>query len=309
MNAADIAYTVALCTHNHAPRLARTLRDLGGLIQPEQPWEFLVIDNASTDDTAAILADKSWRFPGPEVRMVREEKLGISHARNRAVKEARGEYIIFIDDDETPDTGWLHAYEHMIQQEHPDALGGRIDVMFEDADRPPWLSDELLGFLGKLDHGTVQHQLTDSDTPIFTGNCGFKKSIFDDAGLFNVDLGRRGGDNTGGEDTEMYRRLVEAGYSVWWTPSAVINHRIQVGKLSRRYFLDLHYREGRMAGLLARGGHSRIPPFYLYLQLGHAIRNVFVLWRSGGRNATLRREMNVAYFVGYIFGWALGRAS
>ncbi|MDO9190883.1 MAG: glycosyltransferase, partial [Sulfurimicrobium sp.] len=121
MNAADVAYTVALCTHNHAPRLARTLRDLGGLIQPEQPWEFLVIDNASTDDTAAILVDKSWRFPGPEVRMVREEKLGISHARNRAVTEARGEYIIFIDDDETPDTGWLRAYEHMIQQEHPDA--------------------------------------------------------------------------------------------------------------------------------------------------------------------------------------------
>lgn len=309
MNTADIAYTVALCTHNHAPRLARTLRDLSALFPPEQPWEFLVIDNASTDDTAAILADKSWRFPGPEVRMVREEKLGISHARNRAIAEARGEYIIFIDDDETPDPDWLRAYESAIQQARPDALGGRIELMFEDAERPAWLSDELLGFLGKLDHGKVQHQLTDSETPIFTGNCGFKKSIFDDAGLFNVDLGRRGGDNTGGEDTEMYRRLVEAGYSVWWAPGAVINHRIQVGKLRRQYFLDLHYREGRVEGLRARGKRSRIPPFYLYPQLWRAARSALEVWRSGGRNATLRKEMNAAYFVGYIFGWALGRES
>jgi len=309
MNTADIAYTVALCTHNHAPRLARTLRDLAGLIPPEQPWEFLVIDNASTDDTAAILADKSWRFPGPVVRMVREEKLGLSNARNRAVAEARGEYIIFIDDDETPDPEWLRAHENAIQSDHPDALGGRIEVMFEDGSRPPWLSDELLGFLGKLDHGGPKRQLTDPKTPIFGGNFGFKKKVFDKIGLFDAGLGRRGTDNTGGEDTEIYRRLLDAGCQVWWAPEAVINHRIQVGKLRRQYFLDLHYREGRMEGLRARGRRSSIPPFYLYPQLWRAILNTFVAWRSGGRNATLRKEMNVAYFVGYISGWALGRES
>ncbi|MBU1691273.1 MAG: glycosyltransferase [Gammaproteobacteria bacterium] len=309
MNTADIAYTVALCTHNHAPRLACTLRALAGLIQPEQPWEFLVIDNASTDDTAAILADISWRFPGPEVRMVREEKLGLSNARNRAIAEARGEYIIFIDDDETPDPEWLRAHEGAIQQARPDALGGRIDVMFEDGRRPPWLADELLGFLGKLDHGGPQRQLTDPKTPIFGGNFGFKKNVFDKIGLFDAGLGRKGTDNTGGEDTEIYHRLLDAGCRVWWAPGAIINHRIQVGKLTRRYFLDLHYREGRTEGFRARGKRSRIPPLYLYPQLWHAIWNAFVVWRSGGHNATLRKEMNIAYFVGYILGWALGCVS
>ena len=69
-----------------------------------------------------------WRPPGIPVRIVREEKLGLSNARNRALDEARGEYVVFMDDDETPDTGWLRAYETSIAEHRPDALGGRIEV-------------------------------------------------------------------------------------------------------------------------------------------------------------------------------------
>ncbi|MCE9550663.1 MAG: glycosyltransferase [Betaproteobacteria bacterium] len=309
MNTAYIAYTVALCTHNHAPRLARTLRDLAALIPPERPWEFLVIDNASTDNTAAILADKSWHFPGPEVRMMREEKLGLSNARNRAVAEARGEYIFFIDDDETPAPEWLRAHESVIQRAYPDALGGRIEVMLEDGSRPPWLSNELLGFLGKLDHGGQQRQLTDPETPIFGGNFGFKKSVFDRIGLFDAGLGRKGTDNTGGEDTEIYHRLLDAGCQVWWVPGAVISHRIQVGKLRRQYFLDLHYRQGRMEGVRKRDNGSRVPPFFLYPQLWRSVRNALTVRCTRGRDASVRAEMNVSYFVGYILGWMAGRES
>lgn len=303
----SIAYTVALCTHNHADRLARTLADLSGLRPPEAAWELLVVDNASRDATPQLLASYAWPKDW-QVRIVREEILGVAYARNRAIKEGYGEYLIFLDDDETPDPEWLRTYEHLIRSKHPDAIGGRIEVSFETP-RPAWLQDELLGFLGRLDHGATVHALTELATPCYTGNFGLRRAICDSVGYFDTTLGRRGTENEGGEDVDFYRRLINAGFQVWWTPEAVIYHRIQAAKLTRGYFLDLHYRQGRMESIRRRAGASRIPPKYFYGQLWRACQAVWRDYRAGGRDATLRRGMNVAYFLGQITGWAFGPQS
>ena len=296
--------TVALCTYNHKPRLEITLRGLAQLSQTSEPWEFLVVDNGSTDGTSELLAATEWHPAHVPVRVVREERLGLSNARNRAITEARGEYIVFIDDDETPDPDWLTAYERAILAQRPDALGGRIQVMFVDGDRPPWLQDELLGFLGRLDHGDVARQLTDTNTPIFGGNFAFRKETFAKIGLFDAELGRMGAANVGGEDTDIYRRMIDMGSKVWWVPEAVIHHRIQGGKLCRRYFLDLHYRQGYAEGLRKRGNASRFPPAYLFPQLGRAIKSALAQRLREGGNTSLRKEMNIAHFLGFLVGWA-----
>lgn len=299
-----IAYTVALCTHNHADRLGRTLGELAVVKRPKAPWELLIIDNGCSDDTPDILSCHKWP-PDWSVRVVREEKLGLSNARNRAIVEARGEYIIFMDDDETADPDWLCAYERLIRDRNPDAFGGRIRVLFEDV-RPVWLKDELLGFLGELNRAETITPLTEPTTSFFGGNFGFRKSVCKIIGGFDAMLGRKGTDNTGGEEVEFYRRLLNAGHKVWWTPEAVIHHRIQAAKLERRYFLDLHYRMGRMDAIRKRGTGSRVPPRYLFGQLTRAVASVWTLWRLAGRHATLRKEMNIAYFLGQIIGWAFG---
>lgn len=295
--------TLALCTHNHRDRLERTLRDLGQLREPVSPWELLIVDNASSDGTAELLASASWRRPACSVRIVREENLGLSNARNRAISEAAGEYLIFIDDDETPDPDWLVTYENVIRTEHPDAMGGRIEVLFEDGERPRWLQDEILGFLGRLDHGAPERKLEDPHTPIFGGNFGFRKEVFGRIGMFDAGLGRKGAANTGGEDTEIYRRLIGAGCRVWWVPQAVIRHRIQAAKLRRGYFLDLHYRQGRIEGVRKRGAGSRVPPLYLIPQLWRACKAAIMARIETGSRGSLRKEMNVAYFLGYLGGW------
>ncbi len=300
----NIAYTIALCTHNHADRLVRTLADLARLKLPLQPWELLVVDNGCRDGTPDLLARHAWP-QGWQVRVVREEKLGLSNARNRALADARGEYVIFMDDDETPGPDWLCAYERLIEAQHPDAFGGRQVVLFEDA-RPPWLRDEVLGFLGELNRADEIVPLTDPATPFYGGNFGLRRAVCERVGGFDAMLGRKGSDNTGGEEVDFYRRLLAAGFKVWWTPEAVIHHRIQAEKLSRRYFLDLHYRMGRMEAIRARGAGSRLPPPYLFGQLWRALAAVWAVYRQSGRNATLRKEMNVAYFAGQIRGWALG---
>ena len=300
----SIAFTVALCTHNHADRLVRTLDDLRSLKQPNAAWEFLVIDNGCRDDTPTLLARHTWP-EGWQVRVVREEKLGLSNARNRAIAEARGEFVIFMDDDETADPDWLCAFERLIRARNPDAFGGRIKVLFEDI-RPAWLTDELLGFLGELNRNDETVPLTDPYASFYGGNFGVRKIVCDTVGGFDAMLGRKGTDNTGGEEVDFYRRLLDAGFKVWWTPEAVIHHRIQAVKLERSYFLDLHYRMGRMESIRKRGMGSRLPPRYLFGQLMRALGAVLTVWRQSGRNATLRKEMNVAYFFGQITGWTFG---
>lgn len=301
--------TVALCTHNHAQRLNKTLLGLAQLVPPESPWDLLIVDNASTDATSQVLASPDWRIPGLNVRVVHEQKLGVAHARNRAIDEAKGEYILFIDDDESPDPGWLREHERIILQERPDAMGGRIEVVFEDGTRPVWLQEELLGFLGKLDYGSTARQLDAPSTPIFTGNSAFRRDVVIRLGGFDTGLGRRGTMNTGGEDVEIYRRMIYSRRTVWWVPDAVICHRIEANKLRRRYFLDLHFRQGRTEGSRKRGAASRVPPAYLVPQLWRAVKGALAQRLGSGRDTSLRKEMNVAYFIGYISGWILdGRA-
>lgn len=297
----NLVYTVALCTHNHADRLERTLADLPQVVPPRAPWEFLVIDNGSRDATPQLLASHHWP-QGWQVRVVREDKLGLSNARNRAIAEARGEYIIFMDDDETADPEWLRAFERLVDTRRPDAFGGRIRVLFED-ERPNWLTDELLGFLGELDRAATITRLTAQETSFFGGNFGFRLDIIDRVGGFDALLGRKGGINTGGEEVDFYHRLLAADMHVWWTPEAVIHHRIQASKLKRSYFLDLHYRMGRAQGARARGARSVIPPRYLFVQTIRAYRRALGKRLREGAACSLRLEMNAAYFSGYLLGW------
>jgi glycosyltransferase involved in cell wall biosynthesis len=297
-----IHITVALCTHNHADRLQRTLSDLGKISPPSRPWEIVVVDNGCTDKTPELLADTAWRPANVSVRIVNEENLGLSNARNRALQVARGKYLVFVDDDETPVPQWLVAYERDMLLYSPDALGGPIEVIFEHGGRPSWLQDELLGFLGHLDHGEGRW-LTDPATTFYGGNFAVRKDIFSKVGEFDSELGRKGRINTGGEDTEFYRRLINKGCSVRWVSEATIYHRIRANKLRRSYFLELHYRQGIAEGSHKRGDDSRLPPKYLLGQLARALKSALQHRFTQGKDSSLRLEMNVIYFLGYIQGW------
>src|SRR5262249_942207 len=101
--------TLAICTFNRCRSLATTLSSLAG--QAGIDWssvEVIVVDNNCTDDTAAVVA--AFTDPLP-LRRVAEAAQGLSHARNRAVIEARGHWVLFTDDDVQFDRGWLSAYQ------------------------------------------------------------------------------------------------------------------------------------------------------------------------------------------------------
>ncbi|NNM01828.1 MAG: glycosyltransferase family 2 protein, partial [Gammaproteobacteria bacterium] len=100
--------SISLCTHNNASSLDRTLASLRALEVPAGiEWEVVLVDNGSTDPTPVVANGWADRLP---VVYLFEARLGLSVARNRSLAAARGDLVIFIDDDVEAVPGWLAAY-------------------------------------------------------------------------------------------------------------------------------------------------------------------------------------------------------
>ena len=124
------SFAVAICTWNRAALLRQTLERLASIPWPAQATELILVDNGSTDDTAAVAASFSGRLP---MRIVREAKPGLSNARNRALKEATTTHVLFTDDDVLVGDEWLGAFAAAILK-YPQAavLGGPIEPWFQE---------------------------------------------------------------------------------------------------------------------------------------------------------------------------------
>ena len=137
--------TIAICTRNRAILLKRAMDTIVALIIPDGiEWELIVVDNGSTDNTAEVIASYKDNLP---IRYVFEPLAGLSNARNRAVAEAKGDYICWTDDDVLLDRAWLLKY-HDAFVRFPEIVffGGPIRPIFE-GECPAWLTEnkERLG--------------------------------------------------------------------------------------------------------------------------------------------------------------------
>src|SRR2546425_6789214 len=98
--------TIAICTFNRADLLPRSLDSVRNQMRTSADLEIMIVDNGSTDHTRDMVAEV--QAEDSRVRYVVEPNAGISHARNRALREARGEYLAFLDDDAWAEHDWLH---------------------------------------------------------------------------------------------------------------------------------------------------------------------------------------------------------
>src|SRR5262245_10510824 len=118
--------TVAIPTHNRHQTLGLTLNSLAALtVSPEVAIDCLVIDNNSTDATPEVVRDFARTAPFP-VRRVFEPRQGSSFARNRAVAEAGGEMVFFIDDDVIVEPDWARQLLAEINQRGLDVACGLV---------------------------------------------------------------------------------------------------------------------------------------------------------------------------------------
>jgi len=223
-----------ICTYNRADYLGDTLNSLVQSAHGVQAVEFLVIDNNSSDETPSVVQKVTTSNPDLELRYIKETQQGLSFARNRGIKEAFAPNIVFLDDDIIASDTLVPAWVSFFEQ-HPRAIaaGGRIHVQFDDP-RPSWLSHFLLPLLGYHDLGKNSKTYPKNKYP-FGGNMGFKKSIFDNIGLFDTALGRKGKSLNAGEEKELFRRLRDKSAKIYYLPEAFLYHRVNESRLTVDY--------------------------------------------------------------------------
>jgi glycosyltransferase involved in cell wall biosynthesis len=260
-------FTVAICTWNRAGLLEQTLQSFCEVDVPAGlDWELLVVDNCCTDDTEAVVAGYADRLP---VRAVRESRAGLSHARNRAVADARGDWIVWTDDDVRVSRGWLRAYADAVH-DYPDAgfFGGPIEPWFEEP-RPAWLLDgydAVKTAYGAVDYDRRIVPLTSRRTP--HGANFVLRSELARSCPFDTRLGVSPTRRLGGEETRCFDALLARGVSGYWIPAATIRHFVPRKNQTLAFLRNYFAAHGEYRAVLVADGDEPLRFGGIYLAWG-----------------------------------------
>jgi glucosyl-dolichyl phosphate glucuronosyltransferase len=240
--------TIAVCTWNRARLVEQTLHSLTQLEVPSGlNWEVVVINNNSPDRTAAVLESFVSKLP---MRHFLETNQGIAFARNRAALEARGDVILWTDDDIRVKPNWLAGYADAFAT-HPECgfFGGPVELSFEGVP-PTWLLDGLDSIGGALGQVRVP-----GDTPIGEGaqlpfNCNMAVRREHHLAMpYDTRYGRKATSLMSGEETVFLRELLSQGVRGRWLPELGVLHAVTVERQSVAYLRRALTGVGRELGL------------------------------------------------------------
>jgi glycosyltransferase involved in cell wall biosynthesis len=223
------SYTVIICTYNRSEVLPRALEAINGLEAPAgKSWELIVVDNASTDATAAVVKDFGARSEVP-VRYIREEQLGLSFARNTGIAAAQGEVVAMTDDDAMPRSDWLVRIDDAFTIYDAGIVFGPVRPAWEGAP-PRWFSERFRGKFALLDYGDEPFLVSNAAQEFFGVNHAGRKTVFTELGGYREDLGVLGRTCRLGEDTDLFMRALARGIRMVYQPNVVVEHFIPASR-------------------------------------------------------------------------------
>ena len=234
MTTVDVS--IVMCTRNRADLLRGAMRSL---IAQETDgvftYELLIVDNASTDHTADVIAEVAAGTERP-VRSVYEAEPGQVIARNRGLREARGEWIANFDDDQIAEPSWLKELMRVAQEQHARSVGGKLYLKLPDGCTRS-LARQVRRLLGESVLWDRVVPYTRKQGP-GSGNQLLHTSIFDEIGVYDESYQLRA------YDTDLYRRMRAAGVVSWFAPNAVAHHVTPPARLEESYLRETALHNG-----------------------------------------------------------------
>lgn len=277
--------TIVIITYNRSVSLTAVLESFLKLNKLDEiPYELIIVDNNSTDDTCHRVETFINRFNG-RLRYVLETHQGPNFARNKGVQESNGDIIAFIDDDIVFHENWLKGLYQFNINHHWDAIGGRVLPLYPD-NTPNWVkkNKELLkGPIVMFDYGeeTISYR-SNKLGPFIGANMVIKKHVFEECGRFDTSFGAQV--ETMGDDTDFFYRLMRNKKDIYYLGSSTVYHPVEEKRMRLKYIAKWKYKAGRYyakcndiidnkESLISYGGVPR----YLFRNLLGEIKNTFLL--------------------------------
>lgn len=229
--------SVILCTYNRDRYIYNVLRSIAEGDLPRADYEVVLVNNNSTDRTEAECRRFQADYPDVRLRYCVESNQGLSYARNRGIAESRGEVLVYVDDDALVNPQYLRTYADFFAN-HPQAAaaGGPIIPQYDGCEEPSWMSHYTRQLVtGKLYLGQHEREFPRGSYP-GGGNAAYRKQVFDQVGLFNVELGRKGNSLIGAEEKDLFDKMTSLGIRFYYLPTAILYHLIPPKKLTQDYF-------------------------------------------------------------------------
>lgn len=245
--------TVVFATHNGARTLPGVLDVYCQLNVPEGGWKFIVVDNASTDQSREIITLYQDRLP---LRYLYEEKLGKNAALNTAIPHIDGDLVVFTDDDVFPHPRWLVSMRAAADAHPSYTIFGGVILPRWETPPPDWIMEWVpLDVVFALSDPALTEGPTTPDR-IFGPNMAVRANVFKSGFRFDVSIGPRGANYAQGSETEFVRRLGQHKYTAWHVHNAEVGHFIRDFQMRKSWILGRAIRFGRGMYRLNHSGHS-----------------------------------------------------
>jgi glycosyltransferase involved in cell wall biosynthesis len=254
--------SVAVCTQNRAELLENVLRTLRGQTLDPARYEILVVDNNSSDSTRGVVERAA--AERPNVRYLFEPEIGLSHARNRAWREAAGDYVGYLDDDCEAPPHWIEAADAIARRIAPGVFGGPYFAFYRSP-KPAWFKDAY----GSHSLGPTPKTLRPPEF-LTGGNIFFRRDLLEAVGGFDPRHGMKGGRIGYGEETAL-QILIRSHHpheALYYDPDLFVRHLVRPNKMDLRWVVRQRFASGRSSFQLASlSGASRRPRWEILLRI------------------------------------------
>jgi len=238
--------SVIIATYNRCESLKKALSTLiKQQVDGSFDYEIIIADNNSNDQTKKTVED-FMVSTSTRIRYVFEPVQGKSHALNTAIGLAQGEVLCFTDDDVLVDPFWLLNIKLCFEEHHCDGLGGRILPDYPSGGSYQWVRDNidiLMGAIVSYDYGEGTKPYAKPQCEFFGANFAFRKKIFEECGLFSIDLGV-GGPYLG-EDSEYVNRLRKKNKKLYYCGQALVWHPVELRRTGYGFIASWNVSLGR----------------------------------------------------------------